>query len=303
MSRTSKSPRMVAREALATARVALPHYSSRFSRHDFTLAQHFACLVLKSFFRTDYRGISAILADLPELCAALELAKVPHFTTLQKAHARVLSFGPMNQLLDVTVRRALGERPRVELAAGDSTGIDASQISPYFIKRRSPKHKTPQVTTYTQYPKLEVLCDCRTHIILSAIPTMGPRPDADRFVPLVFAPLSRGVGIDCALFDAGYDSEHNHVVARQCCHLRSVIPPRIGRPAKDPSRAPAGRWRRLMRARRDCRYGQRWQVETTISMIKRRQGGYVLCRSNAARFREMSLKVLTHNIMINAEAA
>ena len=118
------------------ARAALPSYSSHFSRHDFTLAQHFACLVLKSFFRTDYCGIAAILADLPDLRAALALKKVPHFTTLQKAHARLLSFGPMNQLLDVTVRRALGERPRVELAAGDSTGIEASQISPYFVKRR-----------------------------------------------------------------------------------------------------------------------------------------------------------------------
>ena len=65
MSRTSKSPRKVALEALAAARQALPSYGSRFSRHDFTLAQHFACLVLKSFFRTDYRGVSAILADWP----------------------------------------------------------------------------------------------------------------------------------------------------------------------------------------------------------------------------------------------
>src|SRR5688500_2675796 len=108
MSRTSKSPRAVALEALATARRALPTYSSTCSRHDFTLAQHFACLVLKSFFRTDYRGIAAILADWPALCAALELTKVPHFTTLHNAHARLLAFGPMSQLLDRTVRRALG---------------------------------------------------------------------------------------------------------------------------------------------------------------------------------------------------
>ena len=103
------------------------------------------------------------------------------------------------------------------------------------------------------------------------------------------------------LFDAGYDSERNHRVARQCCHLRSVIPPLVGRPAKDPTRPPGGRWRRLMRRYRDCRYGQRWQAETTISMIKRRQGGYVLGRTDAARSREMMLKVLTHNVMINAE--
>jgi hypothetical protein len=245
--------RTVALEALSTAREALPRYSSRFSRHDFTLAQHFACLVLKSFFRTDYRGISAILIDLPDLRAALELKKVPHFTTLQKAHARLLSFGPMNQLLDVTVRRALGERPRVELVAGDSTGLEASQISPYFVKRRSPKRKAPQVTTYTRYPKLEVLCDCRTHVVLSAVPTLGPRPDTDRLVPLLMPALSRGVGIDCGLFDAGYDSERNHLVARQGCHVRSVIPALIGRPTKDPTRPPDGRWRRVMRRHRDCR--------------------------------------------------
>lgn len=84
MSRTSKSPRMVVLQALATARAALPDYCSRFSHRDLTLAQHFACLVLKSFFRTDYRGIAAILDDLPDLCAELELKRVPYFTTLQK---------------------------------------------------------------------------------------------------------------------------------------------------------------------------------------------------------------------------
>jgi hypothetical protein len=31
-----------------------------------------------------------------------------------------------------------------------------------------------------------------------------------------------------------------------------------------------------MRRYRDSRYGQRWQVETVMSMIKRRQGGHVL---------------------------
>ena len=89
MSRTSRSPRTVALEAMATARAALPDCSSRSSRHDFTLAQHFACLVLKSFFRTDHRGVAAVLADLPDLCAAPGLGRAPHFTTLQKAHARV----------------------------------------------------------------------------------------------------------------------------------------------------------------------------------------------------------------------
>jgi hypothetical protein len=298
MSRTSKSPRKVALEALAAAREALAAYSSRFSRKDFTQPQHFACLVLKSFFRTDYRGIVAILADLPDLRAALELKKVPHFTTLQKAHARILGFAPANQLLDATVRRGLHQRTHVALAAGDSTGLETSQISPYFVKRRSHKHKTPQFTTYSHYPKLELLADCSTHLVLCAIPTLGPHPDVDRLRPLMWGALARGLSIGTALFDAGYDSEPNHRFCRDCCGIRSVIPPDSGRPAKDPTQPPGGRWRRRMARHRDYRYGQRWQLETVISMIKRRLGAYVLNRSNAARSREMMLKVLTHNIMI-----
>ncbi len=298
MSRTSKSPRKVALEALAIGNSVLPAHFSKYSRKDFTLPQIFACLVLKCFFRTDFRGISAILLDMPDLCQAIGLGKVPHFTTLQKMHQRLLNQQIATQLLDETVCQALGPNPYVDLAAGDSTGIESSQISPYFIKRRSHKHKTPQITTYSHYPKLELLCDCSTHLVLAAMTALGPHPDIDRLRPLLFAPLSRGIGIGTGLFDAGYDSESNHRFARDCCHIRSVIPPTNGRPPADPSQPPPSYWRRRMWRYRDYRYGQRWQVETAISMIKRRLGGYVLNRSNPARFAEMMLKVLTHNIML-----
>ena len=105
--------------------------------------------MLKSLFRTDYRGVSAILADWPHLCAALELKRVPHFTTLHKAHVRILSFGPFSQLLDVSVRLCAGRATAHRLAAGDSTGLEAGQISPYFVKRRGPRPDTTQGTTYT----------------------------------------------------------------------------------------------------------------------------------------------------------
>ncbi len=45
-------------------------------------------------------------------------------------------------------------------------------------------------------------------------------------------------------------------------------------------------------------YGQRWQVETVFSMIKRNQGDALGARSYWAQNREMMLKVLTHNIGI-----
>ena len=134
MSVTSKSPAAVAREALAVAEEGLPRHWHKFSPQRFTVPQLFACLVLKAFFRTDCRGTAAILADLPDLRRELGLSRVPHFTTPQKNAARLPGVGPANDLLRRTVRRHLGAAPgrvpAVGLAAADSTGFEASQISP-----------------------------------------------------------------------------------------------------------------------------------------------------------------------------
>ena len=89
----TKSPRAVAREALRVARAALPAYSSKFSRKDFTQHQLFALLVLKTFLKTDYRGLTQMLVDFSELRHDLGLDKVPHYSTLCKADQRLLKKG------------------------------------------------------------------------------------------------------------------------------------------------------------------------------------------------------------------
>ena len=89
----TKSPRAVAREALALAREALPAYSSTTSRKDFTAHQLFAVLALKTFLKTDYRGVAQFLADFAELRDDLGLVKVPHYSTLCYAAARLLKKG------------------------------------------------------------------------------------------------------------------------------------------------------------------------------------------------------------------
>lgn len=89
----TKSPRAVAQEALRLARDAMPAYSSKFSRQDFTQHQLFALLVLKTFFKTDYRGLVQMLVDFQELRDDLGLSKVPHYSTLCKALPRLLKKG------------------------------------------------------------------------------------------------------------------------------------------------------------------------------------------------------------------
>jgi hypothetical protein len=89
----TKSPRAVAREALRLAQDALPAYTSARSRKDFTAHQLFAVLALKTFLKTDYRGVVAFLDDFPAIRTDLGLAKVPHYSTLCYAEQRLLKKG------------------------------------------------------------------------------------------------------------------------------------------------------------------------------------------------------------------
>jgi hypothetical protein len=89
----TKSPRALVREALRVAADALPAYSSKFSRRDFTQHQLFALAALKVFLKTDYRGLTQMLMDFGELREDLRLEKVPHYSTLCKAIKRLLKKG------------------------------------------------------------------------------------------------------------------------------------------------------------------------------------------------------------------
>ena|SRR5438067_9081581 len=103
--RTSKSPRKVTLEALAVAQSILPAYSHRNSPQKYTQHQLFALLVLKTHQQQDYRGVVALLEDMPELVEELGLKAIPHFTTLQKVLDRLLVNAHVQQLLSTTVER------------------------------------------------------------------------------------------------------------------------------------------------------------------------------------------------------
>ena len=86
----TKSPLALARTALAAAAEALPPYSSKYSRKDFTQHQLFALLALREFLKTDYRGLEELLRDWSDLRQTLGLTQVPDHSTLQKAAERLL---------------------------------------------------------------------------------------------------------------------------------------------------------------------------------------------------------------------
>ena len=295
MSSTSKSPRDVLVTAFQVAQQSLKPYSHKHSPKKFTQYQLFAVLVLKSFLKTDYRGIAKHLSDCPNLAAAIQLRKIPHFTTLQKASQRLLKATPVKSLLDETVRRQMGRRVRVPTAAVDSTGLECGSASAYFVKRRRIVGGPWKSLIYHRYPKLAVVSDVDNHFILAYAAFRGPKTDVQEFKPLVTQALAR-IRMSTVLADAGYDSESNHAFARDEHNIRSVIPARRGKATHKPA---TGRYRRQMQVRFNRNaYRRRAQVETVVSMIKRRQGSYVRGRSYHSQCRDLRLMVLTHNVMI-----
>ncbi len=129
MSKTTKSPKAIAVVAYRVACDTLPEHFSPYSPKKFTQPQLLVCLVLKTFFDTDYRGIVQILDDCPSLRKVFELKTVPHFTTLQKASRRLLKTYTAQKILERTVKIGLVKRKTVKLAAMDSTGLEARHWS------------------------------------------------------------------------------------------------------------------------------------------------------------------------------
>ena len=294
MSTTSKSPTAILRTAHDVARAALPAYSHVNSPRKFTQHQLFACLALKAAMRLDYRGLQALLIDCADLRDAVGLKAVPHWTAFQKAAARLLSDDAVARLLDATVAGGPASTPQ---GAVDSTGMATHHASAYYTRRRRDSGIDGPRSRYHHFPKLGLLCDGATHQVLACVTKRGPAPDVVEFAPLLRQARARR-RMRWVVADAGYDSEPNHRVARDELKIRTAIPPTRGRPTLD-GKPPVGRYRRLMASRMDrTRYGQRWQVETVMSMIKRRQGESVWSRDPQGWCRDMALMVLTHNIMI-----
>ena len=296
---------MVAIVALAAGKEAFSDYSHKYSPKKFTQPQLFACLVLKEFEKKDYRGIMQLLADWPDLREVIGLSVVPHYTTLQKASRRLLKVKHIRKLVAKTVRMIHRKRKTIPYAAGDSSGFDSHHASRYFIWRRDNQkqdEKRPQKRrSYKHYGKLMVVVCCKSHAIIAAVASQGPTPDIDQLEG-VLAEVPASINIKHMVLDAGFDSAHNHHLLREENGILSTIPPEHGRPAKDPDALPSDRWRRLMKHRfrngRPKAYRKRPQVETVMSMMKRNLGAALRATTLRGRYRDMYLRVLTHNIAL-----
>lgn len=174
--------------------------------------------------------------------------------------------------------------------AGDATGFESSHASHYFVVRCDLGRYRA-----SRYPKVSAVCDCETHLILSAKARMGPSYDS-RDGPSILRSAARNLRPGVVLLDAGYDSEPMHLLIQQELGAESVIPATRGRPTAKPLKGP-NRQRMREQFPREI-YGQRWQIESVFSRIKRRYGSALSAKLDSSRFAQSYARLLVHNFAL-----
>ena len=317
---TTRSPLELIRRAYDLGRRLWPDHASRFSRHDFTQAQLFACPVARESLRLSYRKAQAFLGDVPAWLAELGMARAPDHDTLWRAFAALLKPRRLERALDLMASDAAGELragPAAKPLAVDATCYEPRHRSRHYDSVCRRMHlaagakyaKGPgkwgrsanasRSRALRRMPKLSLAVAAASHRILAARPPVGNGSDAPDFDPLLFRSPCRAP-VRTVVADAGFDSEDNHRLARVELGVTSVIPARVGRPSVNP---PAGPFRREMRERFAARadaaaYGQRAQVETVHSMMKRNLSECLRSVLTRRRRREMMLRSVVHNLML-----
>jgi hypothetical protein len=281
----SKKPEIegVANLAMRLSQPYLADYGATRSRKDFTQRQLMACLILRAYLKTTYRGLLDILSGNASLraCLGLEEKKLPHFTTLQKFSARSEVIAIAQSIVAQIGQVAMQAGGNQEPAAMDSTGMDTTSASAYFESRRGRRHRS--------HIKLSVIILCGSLFPLAVVLDRGPSNDRVQVPALL--DQAQLVGRPTQLLaDAGYDAEWIHVRCRESWGVESLIVPNGQR--ADGQRN--GRWRPLMSAEhmRERGYGKRWAVESFFSAFKRTMGSALSTRTPVTQLAEAAIRLL-----------
>ncbi len=271
-----------ARIAYQLASRRMPRYSHPKSPHRFTQPQLVACVLMLFYLDLSYRDMEEWLLATDQVCQTLELARVPDHSTLSRTFKK-LRLSDLTAMKDELLTVLAVEE---EVVAGDSTSFRLSQASAYYQTRRGRQ--------FRDWIKGAYAVGIRSRLVIAWRSGLGSQPDFGFLRPLKrpAAPFGRqrnGRRDWLFLGDAGLDASGVSGL--------DIIPP-IRRNGKltDPKRK--ARADLVATARLDGIYGQRWQVETVNSVVKRKFGATIRSRSLRLQRREPIIKALVYNIHV-----
>jgi hypothetical protein len=274
----------VARLAMKLGREHMSDYGAVTSRKDFTQRQLMACLVLRAYLKTTYRGVIEILETSEALRTELGMKeKLPHYSTLAKFCERSAVLEILGAMLQRLGQASL--RQESQPVAIDATGLEISTASAHFVSRSKKERK--------KWVKISVAVLTTSLLPLGAVLDWGPNNDKCQVWPLLQQALSGPIKPPKLYADAGYDAEWVHGVCREEFGVATtVIKP--ARCAADGSRR--GEYRSQMSEDylKAQNYGLRWKVESYMSGLKRTTGSTLLARKPANLLKEAAFKVLAY---------
>ncbi len=138
--------------AIYLARRAVSRYSSKFSKHRYTLPQHVVLLCLKVRKNTTDRGLLDELIEMPRIRRTLGLSELPAPSTLCKAFNR----------LDMAVWRVILTLSATLLPTSGVVGVDASG----FDRSHASKHYSKRAELTIQQLKMTLLVDAKVNAVL-----------------------------------------------------------------------------------------------------------------------------------------
>jgi hypothetical protein len=274
----------VAEMAMQLGQRHLADYGSTRSRKDFTQRQLMACLILRAYLKTTYRGIVEVLSVSASLRQRLGLVdKLPHFTALQKFSTRSQVLEIAQAMMATIGKAAVLREATPSAAAMDSTGLEGTTVSDYFCNRRG--------RACHHWVKVSVIVLCGSLLPLAMVLSLGPSNDRCQAAAL----LDQAQAVarpDLFYADAGYDAEWIHQRCREQWGVESVIRPASQR--ADGTRG--GKWRSGMSPEhlKQRQYGRRWAVESFFSGLKRSMGSALSARSPAQLLAETAFRVLAY---------
>ena len=264
----------------------LADYGATRSRHDFTQRQLMACLILRAYTKTTYRGLLELLAISPSLRQELGLRdKLPHYSTLAKFSSRSQVLEIADAMIRSIGQAAFGQMPEPTAAAMDATGLETTTASAHFQCRRGGERR--------KWVKISTIILCGSLLPMSLVMDWGPTNDKCQAKSLLNK--AQGVAMPDTLYaDAGYDAEWIHAQCREEWGPESVIKPAVHR--ADGKRN--GIWRSGMSKNylKKMEYGRRWAVETFFSGLKRTMGSMLTSRQPSQLLKEAAFRVLAYTL-------
>lgn len=261
----------------------LSRYSCKYSRRDYTQHQLLTLILFKEYRKEDYRTIIWDLEEMDRIREVLELATIPHFTTLQKFFCRIKPIY-FDILLKCTLKIFYSPDDTISITAIDSSGFTSGYCSHYYSERTGKIRK--------HFLKTSIVVDVDQQVITGFMISKSRVHDSRHAFSLL-KKCHKLHKSECYVMDRGYDSEKMHRFIRENLKAISIIPPRSW---KDTEHV-WGKYRKEMTENFDAaRYRRRFLVETKFSILKRRFGADLKSRIFQIQKKEISCKIILANL-------